>query len=101
MAESRPVKLADLMTELMARRGFARQQAGIALDKAWQQAAGALVAQRSRVGAINRGVLDVVVSSSSLVQAIALERAALLARLQAALPEQNVVDLRVRVGRID
>ncbi|MGD9649027.1 MAG: DciA family protein [Pirellulales bacterium] len=101
MAQGRPVKLADLMTELMARRGFARQQAGLALDEAWRQSAGALLAQRSRVGAIKQGVLDVVVSSSSLVQAIAFERSALLARLQAALPDEHLVDLRVRVGRVD
>ena len=53
------------------------------------------------MGAIKQGVLDVVVSSSSLVQAIAFERGALLARVKAALPDEHLVDLRVKVGRVD
>ena len=50
-----PERIADILTQLMARRGFARVQGAEAYQSAWNEAAGPLRAQYSRVGQLKRG----------------------------------------------
>lgn len=99
MSENRPRALGELLTELMAKRGFARVQAASQTEAAWREVAGAL-AEQSRVGASRRGVLEVVVGSSLLAQEIGFQKSALLAALKTRLPDEGIRDLRVRVGRL-
>ena len=55
-----------MLSELMARRGYARVQSAEAYEAAWREAAGPLVAKYSRVGGLRRGTLEVVVANSTL-----------------------------------
>ena len=95
---SAPRKIADVLSDLMARRGYARQQSSDDLSSAWRQAAGELFAQHSRVGLVRHGRLEVTVTHSALVQELTFQKAAILAHLRAALPRQQINDLRFRVG---
>lgn len=99
MIEKRPPALGEILTELMVRRGFARVQTASQAEVAWRDVAGAL-ADQSRVGVSRRGVLEVVVASSILAQEIGFQKSALVAALQARLPDEGIRDLRVRVGRL-
>jgi len=63
-----PKKIADALSNLMARKGYARVLAVSALDDAWQAAAGERLAGHSRPGVVKRGVLEVVVRSSAVLQ---------------------------------
>ena len=51
---SRPKAVGDVLSELMARRGYARQQASADYSAAWCEAAGELIAQHTRVGGVRR-----------------------------------------------
>jgi hypothetical protein len=97
----RPQPIADVLSELMARRGFARVRSTAALTQAWNDAAGELLARQSRVGSVRRGVLEVVVAHSALAQELSYQKAMLIQRLATSLPEQRIRDLRVRGGPID
>ena len=97
---SGPQTIGNILSELMARRGFARVQSTEALETAWRQAAGPLAAAYTRVGAIRRGVLEVVVANSTLVQELGYQKQEILAALQQLLPEENIKCLRFRAGNI-
>jgi predicted nucleic acid-binding Zn ribbon protein len=99
MSENRPRALGEILTELMARRGFARVQAASQTEDVWREVAGPL-AEQSRVGSARRGVLEVIVASSLLAQEIGFQKAALVQALRARLPDEGIKDLRVRVGRL-
>ena len=92
--------MADVLGELLARRGFARVRAGDDLSAAWRAAAGELMAQYSRVGGIRRGVLEIRVSHSALVQELAFRKQELLAALKESSPEQEINDLRFKTGSV-
>jgi predicted nucleic acid-binding Zn ribbon protein len=98
---ARPQPIADILSELMARRGFARVQSTGALQQAWVEAAGELLAKQSRAAAIKRGVLEVVVAHSAFANELSYQKPGLLARLAELLPDQKIRDLRVRVGPLD
>lgn len=95
-----PQKLADILAQVTARRGFARVRSQNDLDQAWRDVAGDL-AKRSRVGGMRRGVLEITVSHSTLVQEMSFHKARLLTGLAERLPEQEISDLRFRVGVVE
>ncbi len=98
MSTGRPRKVADVLSEMMARRGYARERQTVALADAWEQAAGPLIAQHSRVGLVRQGKLEVTVTHSALVQELTFQKQEILAQLRKQVPEENIVDLRFRVG---
>jgi predicted nucleic acid-binding Zn ribbon protein len=99
MAQS-PQKIGTILAELMARRGFARIQGTAALENAWHEAAGELLAPHTRVGAVRRGKLEITVANSTLAQELTFRKPALVEALRKALPEESFKDLRFRVGPI-
>ena len=97
----RPLPIAEVLSELMARRGFARVRSAEALENAWREAAGELLAGYSRAGEVRRGKLEVIVANSTLAQELTFQKSAIVKRLAERLPDQRIRDLRFRVGPID
>jgi len=95
-----PQPIGDILAELMARKGFTRLQSAEAFECAWKEAAGSLVAEYTRVAALRRGKLEVIVANSTLVQELTYQKPALLEALNRLLPDQEVEDVRFRVGEV-
>lgn len=95
-----PQRLANVLADLMVRRGYARVQSTEAYEGAWRAAAGPLMAQYTRLGALRRGALEVVVANSTLLQELTFQKAALLKKLVAALPDEGIRSLRFKSGPI-
>ena len=96
-----PQKIADVLAQLMARRGFARTRAAANCEAAWREAAGELAARFTRVGQVRRGKLEITVANSTLVQELNFQKRNILRTLTRLLPEDQIRDLRIRVGPID
>ena len=96
-----PQKIADVLAQLMARRGFARTRAAANCEAAWREASGELAARFTRVGQVRRGKLEVTVASSTLVQELTFQKRTILRTLSRLLPEDQISDLQFRVGPID
>jgi predicted nucleic acid-binding Zn ribbon protein len=92
--------MGEVLSQLLARRGFARLESGARLEQAWQAAAGSVISARSRVGGIRRGVLQVLVADSVLVQELTFRKQELVERLRQQLPDDHIRDLRFRVGAL-
>ena len=97
---SKPKAIGNVLAELLARRGYARVQAGATCAAAWATAAGEQFAAGSRAGAVRRGVLEVLVSNSTLIQELSFEKPHLLGKLAELVPEEKIRDLKFRVGPI-
>lgn len=97
----RPQPIADVLAELMALRGYARVQAATSYQAAWRDAAGDFVARQSRIAALRRGVLEITVANSTLMQELGFQKVSLLAALAKRLPDESIRELRFRVGAID
>lgn len=95
-----PRSLADILPQLMARRGYSRIIAQDELTEAWEQAAGKLK-DESRPGAIRNGVLEVIARNSSVVQELAFQKRQILKSLVAHSGNLKIKDLRISVGSID
>ena len=101
MAKGTPQPIANVLAQLLARRGYARQSAAASCEAAWREAVGQALAGVTRPGNIRRGVLEVFVANSTLLQELAFQKAQVLDRLRKLLPDEAIRDLRFRVGPIE
>jgi predicted nucleic acid-binding Zn ribbon protein len=99
-AAGRPKKLQSVMAQLMVKRGYGRQQTSAALADHWREVAGEFVAEHTRIGELRRGVLNVTVANSMLMQELSFEKQSLLEKLSARLPDQKLRDFRFRVAPV-
>ena len=96
-----PKKIGNVLAQLVNRRGYAQIHAATERDEIWQKVAGDELARVTQVSALKRGVFEVLVANSLLMQELTFRKEELLAALQAALPAAGVKQLKFKVGRID
>jgi predicted nucleic acid-binding Zn ribbon protein len=96
-----PEPIGNILSELMAQRGYARVQSAGAYEAAWKEAAGPLIGRYSRVGSLRRGTLEVTVTNAALMQELGFQKAEILKTLSNLLPDQGIKNLRFRLGAIE
>jgi len=92
-----PRSIGSVISRLMARTGYEREQATDGLAAAWSQAVPESLRSASAVGRVRRGVLEVFVSHSALVQEFGFHKRAVLARLGELVPAEGITDIRCRL----
>jgi predicted nucleic acid-binding Zn ribbon protein len=96
-----PKKIGDVLAQLVARRGYAREQSCAALETAWQAAAGEQVTKYTRVGPVRGGTLEVTVANNLLVQELGFQKTEIIERLQRLAADQKINNVRFRVGPVN
>jgi hypothetical protein len=96
----RPKKIADVVAQLITKRGYGRIETNDVLAGAWAAAAGEPLAAASRPGQLRRGQLEVWVADSTTMQEFTFNKQRILAELGRRLPDANIRDLRFRIGQI-
>ena len=96
-----PQAIGNVLSEFMARRGFARVQSagGVRhrLVRGGRSAGGEVHPPRP----VRRCTLKVVVANSTLVQELGFQKVSLLKSLANLLPGEGIENLRFRVGNIE
>lgn len=93
-----PQPVGRVMSRLMARTGYGQEHASEALTTAWSAAVPEAMAAYARPGLVRRGVLEVFVSHSAIVQEFNFHKHAVIQSLQAALPTAGITDIRCRLS---
>ena len=92
-----PRTIGSVMSRLLARTGYDQEHGADGLAAAWQAVAPASLRGSSQAGLVRRGVLDVFVSHSALVQEMGFHKREVLARLSELVPSEGITDIRCRV----
>src|ERR1700722_11768904 len=96
-----PRPLSDILGELFTVRGYGRLRARQELENAWNAAVGEPYCHQTRLGEVRRGVLDVTVAHSTLLEELAaFRKPALLSALRSGAPATTIHDIRFRVGTV-
>ena len=91
----------NVLSQLLAKRGYAQIQTAANCDAAWREAVGEKLALHTRPGTVRRGVLEVLVRNSTVLQELAFVKTKVVKILVKLVPEQNIRDVRFRVGQLD
>ncbi len=98
--QKRPQRIADTLSTLMARRGYAQLEAAGEREEAWSAVVGKQMAPHCRIGNIRRGVVEVTVCNSAVLQELTFRKQELIKKIAAVLPDQKIRDMRFRVGTL-
>lgn len=92
-----PSRVGEVIGRMLCRRGITQLTARALLENGWRSAVGTELSERTKVGALRRGVLEILVDSPILLQELdGYRKDELLGRLQAALPAKPIAALRFR-----
>ena len=98
MSEDRfPKRIGSIVSQLLARRGYAQVFASDALQAAVEAEVGSSLCRCVRVGKLRAGVLQIFATDSVTLQELTFRKRSILKRIQADLPENKVNDLRFRI----
>lgn len=92
------LSVADLAPKIVAQCGLANRVKLEDVLAAWEDVVGAFLFKLTRPDAIERGILTVRLMQPSAHHALSLEKAKILKRLQAKLPDAKIRDIRFRHG---
>jgi predicted nucleic acid-binding Zn ribbon protein len=96
-----PRPLSEILGDLFTVRGYGRLLARQELEDAWNRAVGEPCCRETRLGEVRRGVLNVTVAHSTLLEELAaFRKPALLAAVRAGTPATTIHDIRFRVGSV-
>lgn len=94
-----PRALSDILADLFTVRGYGRLHARQELEAAWNKAVGEAYWRQTRLGEVRRGVLNVTVAHSVLLEELsAFRKSSLLRALRLDAPATIIHDIRFRVG---
>ena len=96
-----PKQINNVIAQVMQKRGYAQVRAAGERDQAWRSVAGEELQSNTQIGELRRGVFEVLVANSLLMQELTFRKEDLLAGLQEALPESHIKQLRFRLAQIN
>ena len=96
-----PEKISEVMSRLLARKGYAQALTSLDCDKAWQEAVGPQLATYSRPGRLRRGFLEVIVGNSTVLHELTFRKTDILSQLGSSMPENTIQEIRFKVGEIE
>lgn len=95
-----PKPVADVIAQVVQKRGYAQVRAAGQWNEAWASAAGERFAAVTEVGQLRRGVLEITAANSLVMQELGFDKERILQHLQTTLPDAQIKQLRFRVGKI-
>ena len=96
-----PQRIGEVVSKWLSRRGYGQLRATAELRELWQSAVGTKVGRDSRPGTLRRGVLEVFVRNSTVLQELTFQKKQLLRQLSAHRHDAQFEDLRFRIGAME
>lgn len=93
-----PKSARQVISRVMQQKAYAELQVSSELQTAWRNAVGEQLVQQTRIGRIRRGVLDVFVGNSVVLQELSFQKQQILSELQQNSVGEAVRDIRFHSG---
>lgn len=96
-----PKPVREALSQLLSKRGYAQIQTASTCEAAWREAVGPKMAADTRPGNVKRGVLEVLARNAAVTSELGFLKSKIVKTLNKLAPDQQVCDLRIRVGKLD
>ena len=90
--------ISSILDRLIVEKGYAAQQSSQILQEQWRIAVGEELFSQSRVGRIQRGILQVFTSNAIVLSELEYLKSKALRQLQSALPDFKLRNIRFKIG---
>ncbi len=89
--------ISSIVDRLIVEKGYAAQQSSELLQEQWRVAVGEELASQSRIGKIQRGILQVYALNTIVLSELEYSKSKALRHLKAALPDFKLKDIRFKI----
>ena len=89
--------MGSLVSQLMSRKGYGQRTINESLQDSVRAAVGDAFASSVEVGNVRRGVLQVYVTDSVMLQELGFQKTSILKRIHQDHPQADVTDIRFRI----
>ena len=89
--------ISSIVDRLIVEKGYAAQQSTELLQEQWRIAVGDELFSQSRIGKINRGILQVFASNTIVLSELEYSKINALRHLKSALPDFKLKDIRFKL----
>ena len=96
-----PQRISEVVSRWLSRRGYGQLRSTSELRDLWKTAVGPQMAPHSRPGTLRRGVLEVLVRNSTVLQELTFQKKQLLKQLSRSGQKTQFEDLRFRIGAME
>ena len=97
----RPKRPANILSQLLARKGYGQTKTNDELDSVWNDVVGEKWQSKTRVGTVSRGVLEVFVSSPAVNQHLGFQKKKLIVEMAKRIPQNKIKDIKFSLGSIE
>lgn len=94
----RAKSISSILDRLIVEKGYAAQQSAQILQEQWRIAVGEELFSQSRVGKIQRGILQVFASNTIVLSELEYVKSKALRQLQSALPDFKLRSIRFTIS---
>lgn len=88
----------SVVARILAETGVGQTQSQQQLRNAWSNAAGKVIASVTATGKLRRGVLEIIVESSAVMQQLTFKKSQLLVSINEQYKDAQIKDIRFKVG---
>ncbi|MDR1959975.1 MAG: DUF721 domain-containing protein [Planctomycetaceae bacterium] len=92
--KKKTVTIGSVLTQLRSQKGFTQNFIYEEMERIWKENVGGLIAEQTRLGRLNRGILEVFVSSAVISQEISFRTKELTEKLNAAISDKKITGLK-------
>jgi hypothetical protein len=97
----RPAKtIGSVMGQLLAKKGYGQVQSAKSCATAWQEAVGIRFEKDTCCGPIRRGILEITVRNSLVLQELTFLKTQLVKELASLAPQHKITGLKFKVGPV-
>lgn len=96
----KPKSAKYLINNIIARRGIAAEKSNQKLQNVWDSIVGIDLANQTKIASVKRGVLQVIVANSSVMQFLSFSKLEYKEQINQQMPNEEISDLRFSIGRI-
>ena len=87
-----PVK--RIVTQIMSQKGFTQNIFYEELQRVWAESVDGLIASQTRIGRLNRGTLEIFVSSAVIIQELSFRIPELVEKLNTATADKKITKIK-------
>ncbi len=91
-------RLDELLSEHMAQRGYGQSFLADEISDTWAELVGPALTQFTTPGKLSRGVLDIFVANSTVMQELKFRESELMAGIKEQLPQYTIARLRFKIS---
>lgn len=98
ISQDAAIPMKRVVVQIMSQKGFTQNTFYETLQRVWSESVGEMIASQTQIGQLNRGTLEIFVSSAVITQELSFRTVELVEKLNTAMPDKKITKIKFTNG---